>query len=145
MRKVDTTHGDVVVELKMYSLGRLSLCIPSCLRHTPLWTLRTKHAFRGARDIAILSHVGCHVKANSTTTTMLFSALLCSSIALSSASPLGALLENQVSFELRNPDSSFQIPNGFNIDLESMRLVQFNDGEEPVWISELDKVCLRAT
>lgn len=84
-------------------------------------------------------------EANSTTITMLFSALLCSSIALSSASPLGALLENQVRFELSKPESSFQVPNGFNIDLESMRLVQFNDGEEPVWISELDKVCLRAT
>jgi len=84
------------------------------------------------------------VEANSTTITMLFSALLCSSIALSSASPLGALLENQVRFELSKPESSFQVPNGFNIDLESMRLVQFNDGEEPVWISELDKITAKA-
>jgi hypothetical protein len=73
---------------------------------------------------------------------MLFSALLCSSIALSSASPLGVLMENQVPFELRDPEPGFQVPSGFNIDLQAMRLVQFNDKEAPVWISELDKVCL---
>lgn len=72
---------------------------------------------------------------------MLFSTLLCSSIALASASPLGVLVENQVPFELRDPKSNIEVPSGFNIDLESMRLVQFNDKEAPVWISELDKVC----
>ncbi|KAG9124044.1 Leucine aminopeptidase 1 [Ceratobasidium sp. 392] len=75
---------------------------------------------------------------------MLLSALLCGSIALSSASPLGALTENQVSFELRDPEPGFKVPSGFNIDLESMRLVQFGDKEEPVWISELDKITAKA-
>ncbi|KAG8719398.1 Leucine aminopeptidase 1 [Ceratobasidium sp. 394] len=75
---------------------------------------------------------------------MLLSALLCGSIALSSASPLGALVENQVTFELRDAEPGFQVPSGFNIDLKSMRLVQFADKEEPVWISELDKITAKA-
>ncbi|KAG9103598.1 Leucine aminopeptidase 1 [Ceratobasidium sp. 370] len=75
---------------------------------------------------------------------MLLSALLCGSIALSSASPLGALVENQVTFELRDTEANFQAPSGFNIDLGSMRLVQFADKEEPVWISELDKITAKA-
>lgn len=75
---------------------------------------------------------------------MLFSTLLCSSIALASASPLGVLVENQAPFELRDPKSSIEVPSGFNIDLESMRLVQFNDKEAPVWISELDKITAKA-
>ncbi|CAE6400022.1 unnamed protein product [Rhizoctonia solani] len=75
---------------------------------------------------------------------MLFSALLCSSIALSSASPLRTAVENQVAFELRAPESSIQVPSGFNIDLESKRLVQFNDQEEPVLVSELEKIVAKA-
>ncbi|KAG9099759.1 Leucine aminopeptidase 1 [Ceratobasidium sp. UAMH 11750] len=75
---------------------------------------------------------------------MLLSALLCGSIALSSASPLGALVENQVTFELRDAEPGFQVPSGFNIDLKSMRLVQFADKEEPVWIPELDKITAKA-
>lgn len=71
---------------------------------------------------------------------MLLSALLCSSIALSSASPLRALVENQVPFELHDPKATIEVPSGFNVDLDSMRLVQFSDDEAPVWISELDKV-----
>ncbi|QRV76664.1 Peptidase family M28 protein [Ceratobasidium sp. AG-Ba] len=76
---------------------------------------------------------------------MLLSALLCGSIALSSASPLGALVENQVPFGISEPSSAgLHVPNGFNIDLESKRLVQFSDREEPVWISELEKVIAKA-
>ncbi|CAE6457676.1 unnamed protein product [Rhizoctonia solani] len=66
------------------------------------------------------------------------------SIALSSASPLRTVTDNQVAFELRAPESSIQIPSGFNIDLESKRLVQFNDEEEPVMISELEKIIAKA-
>ncbi|QRV91497.1 Peptidase family M28 protein [Ceratobasidium sp. AG-Ba] len=76
---------------------------------------------------------------------MLLSALLCGSIALSSASPLGALVENQVPFSVIEPSSAgLHVPNGFNIDLESKRLVQFSDREEPVWISELEKIIAKA-
>lgn len=33
------------------------------------------------------------------------------------------------------------VPEGFNVDLRQMRLVQFAESESPVWISELEKVC----
>ena len=75
---------------------------------------------------------------------MLLSALLCGSIALSSASPLALVPDNQAPFALRGSKPGIQVPNGFNIDLESMRLVQFSDREEPVWISELDKITAKA-
>ncbi|KAG8902256.1 Leucine aminopeptidase 1 [Tulasnella sp. 408] len=32
------------------------------------------------------------------------------------------------------------VPEGFNVDLRQMRLVQFAESESPVWISELEKV-----
>ncbi|KAF8761497.1 peptidase [Rhizoctonia solani] len=75
---------------------------------------------------------------------MLLSALLCSSIALSSASPLRTAVDNQVTFGLGAPESSIKVPSGFNIDLESKRLVQFSDEEEPVLVSELEKIVAKA-
>ncbi|KAG8763240.1 Leucine aminopeptidase 1 [Ceratobasidium sp. 423] len=47
-------------------------------------------------------------------------------------------------YKIDGLESSIQIPNGFNIDLESKRLVQFNDEEEPVLISELEKIIAKA-
>lgn len=33
-----------------------------------------------------------------------------------------------------------QVPVGYNVNLKEMRLVQFAASEEPVWITELEKV-----
>lgn len=57
--------------------------------------------------------------------------------ALCSSTALGLVIQN--------PDQTVvkftpEVPEGFNVDLSEMRLVQFDEADTPVWISELDKV-----
>jgi hypothetical protein len=55
--------------------------------------------------------------------------------------PWGATSGSQVTIE--NPDFSLDnVPAGFNIDLDALRLVQFAPDEKPVWITEREKVCM---
>jgi len=41
-------------------------------------------------------------------------------------------------------DFTPEVPKGFNVDLNEMRLVQFGPGEAPVWVSELEKIAAKA-
>lgn len=54
-----------------------------------------------------------------------------------------ALLTNDQSHSLKSAMSEWT-EDGFDIDLKDKRLVQFAHDQEPVWISELDKIEARA-
>lgn len=49
-----------------------------------------------------------------------------------------ALSANAQEQLVMGPES--QVPVGYNVNLKEMRLVQFAESEEPVWITELEKV-----
>jgi hypothetical protein len=34
--------------------------------------------------------------------------------------------------------------NGFSLDLDEMRLISFGDDEEPIWVTEMDKIKIKA-
>ncbi|KAH7344884.1 hypothetical protein B0J17DRAFT_637360 [Rhizoctonia solani] len=150
MREGVTCDSGVVLKLKMYSLGGPTLYTILCLLYSLVFCLVTLYEFvMRSRDRPVKTALARSPRSTINVnqrqpTIMLLSALLCSSIALSSASPLRTVTDNQVAFKLSAPESSIQIPSGFNIDLESKRLVQFNDEEEPVMISELEKIIAKA-
>jgi hypothetical protein len=40
--------------------------------------------------------------------------------------------------------ASTSINNGFSLDLDEMRLISFGDDEEPIWVTEMDKIKIKA-
>ncbi|KAH8834092.1 peptidase [Flagelloscypha sp. PMI_526] len=63
---------------------------------------------------------------------------------LSSNAVLALSRSQQAVFELRKLQASLETYPGFNLDLDSKRLVQFLETEEPLWISEMDKLQYKA-
>ncbi|KAH8834094.1 peptidase [Flagelloscypha sp. PMI_526] len=65
--------------------------------------------------------------------------------ALASATAVAALSRSQQAiFELSQLQATLETYPGFDLDLDSKRLVQFSNSEEPVWISEMDKIQYKA-
>ncbi|KAG8990248.1 Leucine aminopeptidase 1 [Tulasnella sp. JGI-2019a] len=61
--------------------------------------------------------------------------------ALCSPAVLGLVIQDPNQIVI--PQGAEVVPEGFSVNLEEMRLVQF-EGESPVWISELDKITAKA-
>ncbi|KAG8878908.1 Leucine aminopeptidase 1, partial [Tulasnella sp. 332] len=60
--------------------------------------------------------------------------------ALCSPAVLGLVIQSPDQVSIPH---SFEVPEGFSVELSEMRLVQF-EGQNPVWISELDKITAKA-
>lgn len=82
--------------------------------------------------------LGVSVNSTTTTTTMKsFASLLCF-VTLIVANPV-IQNEKQVTFDAQTATYP-----GFDLDLNALRLVEM-EGQAPVWMTELDKVCKLAT
>jgi len=80
-----------------------------------------------------ISHLPSHLLTSMHLKHLAFLLYLCSS---GGANPIGFALDDQI--PLRQAETTYP---GFDLDLNSRRLVQL-EGQDPVWMTELEKVVL---